>query len=82
MDDSSTPEVLIILFSKYISFPVFSSSLSSPPASELSDMMPQIEEDIKESGDEKETDGEREANDEMEDNNARRRKIAKMYSRI
>ena len=58
MNKLITPEIPINVFSRYISYLVFSSPLSSLPLFEFPDTMPQIEEEIENNIDEKNLDEE------------------------
>src|SRR6266536_2596408 len=82
MDRLMTPEMSINVLSRYISYPASSSSLSSLPLSEFSDIMSQIEEEIGNDTDEKGLDGEdgkMEINDEMGVTSAYKQSIDRRY---
>src|SRR6266498_4278206 len=82
MDRLMTPEMTINVPPRHISYPAFSSPLSSLPPSELPDTMPQIEEEIGNDTDEKGSDGEdgeMEIDDEMGVTNTYKQSMDRRY---
>ncbi len=82
MDRLITPEILINVFSRYILYPVSSSSLSSFPFFEFPDIMSQIEEEIRNNINEKGSDeenGEIEINNKMGNTNIYKQSMDRRY---